>query len=122
MSKKDVALANSRATDLLEQGLHPLQLSSLLSRSFRTMRALKSGSGQKDIGKDLASPWFAKKLMADARRFNEIELDTSLAILARLDEQLKSSQLNPSTVLGNAITKIALQRPSSAASSSAYYD
>ncbi len=106
LSSRNLQKTIARTNELLQQGLHPLQLSSFLGRSYRAMLALKSESNPSALGKDLVNPWFAKKLKSNANSYKESELHQIVQRLISLDEELKSSSIQPNTQILNTLTHI----------------
>ena len=92
-----------KCEELVAQGMHPLQISSFLGRSFRIMLALKSASSNSDLGKDLANPWFAKRLRPAANKLSEKKLKSQLKLLTEMDTKLKGSPLPDEAILANTL-------------------
>ena len=109
LSRKDLKLTLLRTKELLEQGQHPLQISSMLGRAFRIMLAISKNNGKTSgLTSDFANPWFAKNLSKSAARFKTSSLERNLKLLRKLDESLKFSKLKPETNLQNTLSKITL--------------
>lgn len=117
---KQIANGNaSRATrlanDLVAQGFHPLQLSSFISRCFRTIIA-QSGDGSsladENLGalpSELGNAWFSRNLGPMGRNFSPKQLIDSIEILRKLDFQLKDSGLPATQHLSMAVQKMSLR-------------
>ena len=92
----------------MSQGLHPLQLLSLLSRAFRTMLAAKYAGNNLDS--EIATPWFARKLGRDGGKFSEEDLEKAIGRLADLDMSLKNSSGSDETLLLGCINHLCLRQ------------
>ncbi len=95
---------------LLAQGFHELQLSSFLSRCFRTLLAQRGSSMNQELAPELSNPWFVKNLAASSRTFSTKDLVSSLEVLKLLDFQLKDSRLPDSLVISTAMQRIATRQ------------
>jgi len=104
ISAKNSLATIKKCEELVAQGMHPLQISSFLGRSFRIMLALKSATNASDLGKDLANPWFAKRLRPASNKLSEKKLKAQLKQLTEMDQKLKGSPLPPETILANTLT------------------
>ncbi len=92
--------------DLLLQGLHPLQIVAFLSRAWRTMLGrLAPPAGA--LPGDLANPWFLRQLGPMTSHFSVDRLTRGVALLAKLDFQLKDSKLPANLVLEVAALHLA---------------
>lgn len=89
IASKNPAAVKKLVQNLLQHGMHPLQISSALTRSFRTLLASK---GQ-PAGTRSADDWLIRKLGPKASRLSADELIQALDELCRLDESLKGSPL-----------------------------
>ncbi len=94
---------------LLEQGLHPLQISSFLSKAFRIIAANKESSVKDPETKELSNFWFLKQLSTAIRGFSISDLKKSIEVLKKLDFQLKDSGLEPQISLLNSVQVISLR-------------
>ncbi len=107
MAAKHVSSALRLTDELLEQGLHPLQLSSFLSRSFRTMLATRASLGSKaPIHSELTNPWFVRNTSRAASAFIPEHLEASIEVLKKLDLQLKSSSPPADVAMSLAVQRI----------------
>lgn len=93
---------------LLEQGETPLGLVALLARQVRLVMAAKEAREKGSRPVTLAAvlkvhPYVAQKLEAQSSRFTWEELYRLIQALARADQRLKSSTLNPRLVLEEII-------------------
>ena len=95
---------------LLEQGFHPLQLLSFLTRCFRTLLARKDPAPQFTHA-ELENAWFVRNIAKGLHGFSELELGAALRLLRELDLRLKSSGLEPQLELARAVQRIALRGP-----------
>jgi len=109
MARKNAARASALAANLLDQGLHPLQVSAFLNRAFRTLAVATDAPHAGPLAPELTNPWFAKNLGVPARSFSPADIKASLSLLARLDFQLKDSKLPDHLVLSNTVQRIALR-------------
>lgn len=110
IARKNVALSLTLAREIVDQGQHPLQLASFLSRSLRILLALKTsvqGGAESDLPSELANPWFARHLRPLLPLFTPEELKTALELLKMLDLRLKSSGLPGPTVLASFVQRLA---------------
>ncbi len=112
------ALGEKRTADavksiqlLLNSGLHPLVLVQVIGRQIELL--LKVKSIQADVPHPTAlarrlgiHPFVAQKALAQSKRFTDQELKDWFERVVRLDEQLKSSRLEP----GALIESFALSR------------
>ena len=108
---KQIASKNSLAvmaigTDLINQGLHPLQVSAFLHRSWRTMLGM-ADPGALSLPSELTNPWFSKQLRPLLRSFPVERLRTGVSLLAALDFKLKDSKLPPAAVLSLTLQRLA---------------
>jgi len=109
MAKKEKVRTAKLVTDLLDQGFHPLQLTSLLSRSFRTMLAAKSKTNSEQletVSSELNNPWFLRNLRTAIALFSEQELLGSVEVLKKLDLKLKGSGLPENLTMALAMHQI----------------
>ena len=108
MAKRNVGACLVLTRSLVSQGLHPLQISSFLSRTLRTALAEKTPSlALPDT--EVSNPWFAKKIATAGSRFTENDLVKSIELLAQLDLELKSSGLDDINLLLNTVQRITLR-------------
>lgn len=107
MAQKDATRAAALAQDLVNQGMHPIQLCHFLSRSFRTLLA-HSDSGD-SISGELGNQWFVNQLRPAMRSFTPSQLQSSIRILKDLDFRLKDSALPDVLALGLAVQELALR-------------
>lgn len=96
IAKKN-AVASLRLTeDLLNQGLHPLQLSAFLSRTF-----------QSALVPETLNPWMKRNLSSALTNLSETRTLSALTVVRDLDLALKGSKLPPAIVLKNAVQSLA---------------
>ena len=103
LAKKNSLKTVEISKKLIEQGFHALQILSLLSRSFRTMLAMKHSA---QVDSAIATPWFAKKLARNEKKFSEPALVDALSRLSKLDMSLKDSSGRESALLLNCLSHI----------------
>ena len=109
MARKNAANCVALAGTLVEQGLHPLQVAAFLSRSFRTLLVQVEGGEGAALAPELQNAWFVRNLTPALRAFSTGDLKASLALLSKLDFQLKDSKLPETLVLSNTVQRIALR-------------
>ncbi len=110
IAKKNPAATTSLVGDLVDQGFHPLQLSSFLSRCIRTLLANhgRAAANEEDSGiaAELSNAWFIRNLGAANRMFSKTELRESLELLKELDAKLKDSGLPAELNLNIAVQRM----------------
>jgi DNA polymerase III delta subunit len=111
IAQSNAAKANALLNDLLEQGLHPLQISGLLNRAFRIMLAKRaSTSATKSLlHEDLTNNWFLRNIGGAAEQFSESDLNKTVQALCSLDMELKSSGLPAASHLESFVVRSALR-------------
>jgi DNA polymerase-3 subunit delta len=107
LARKNSALAVITAARLQDQGIHPLQISSFLSKSLRTILANKDYNSAAKLNSEFSNPWFARKLENASRQLSKEDLLHAIQSLAELDFQLKSSGFKPELALSVAVQKMA---------------
>ncbi len=113
LGTRNLPLAQELLQNLLEHGQHPLQISSFLSRCFRSMLfKISSQNSRADFVKspELTNPWFMRNLTGALSRYSERRLRSIIETLGALDFQLKSSGLPPELALSLALPKLRAQR------------
>lgn len=106
MAEKDLKRALKIFFALISQGMHPLQILALVSKSLRSLTALIDPSGVKAHG-DISNPWILKNIPKSRRLFSKAELAHSLSLTAKLDSDLKGSKRAPEALLEDLVVKIA---------------
>lgn len=91
---------------LIEQGMHPLQISSFLNKAFRIIAANKETKLEQQKSKELTNFWFLKQLSNSIRNFAIDDLKKIFEVLKKLDFQLKDSGLSPEICLLNSVQMI----------------
>ena len=104
MARKDVLGAARLVEELVDQGLHPLQISAFLNRCFRTLLA-HLGPHSSDSS-ELQNQWFLRNLSDARRHFTPADIQASLELLKQLDFQLKDSALPDSLTLPITVQRI----------------
>ncbi|MCB0346657.1 MAG: DNA polymerase III subunit delta [Bdellovibrionales bacterium] len=89
IAAKNPVAVKKLAQNLLMQGMHPLQISSALTRSIRALLAAKD----MPAGSRSSDDWLLRKLGTKAQNLSEAELTNAIEELCRLDESLKGSPL-----------------------------
>lgn len=107
IASKNPAAALKISKALLDQGLHPLQISSFLSKAFRIIAANKESSVKDPTTKELSNFWFVRQLSSSFRGFSVKDLKASIDVLKKLDFQLKDSGLEHQISLLNSVQQIA---------------
>lgn len=110
MSRKDPVSAGQLASDLFEQGQHPLQVLAFLSKAFQTMVVARESKRQENIHPQLTRYGFVKGLSSATSRFSLPALSHAMRVLKSLDERLKSSSLHEKEEFIAAIIAITLRR------------
>ena len=118
MARKDIANAFLVCRRLLDQGQHPLQISSFLSLSFRLLFAelgkTKLIRGRKSTlelnSSELNKPWMMAKFQSVKSLFTLRELRLAIQTLKELDFSLKSSGIDPEVATTLAVCHIAARR------------
>lgn len=105
LARQDALGAVSLAQSLVDQGLHPLQISAFLNRCFRTL--LGQVNPTQLANAELSNNWFIRSLNEAKSRFSFDELQKSVELIKKLDFQLKDSVLPDSLTLPLAMQKIA---------------
>lgn len=107
IANKNTSAALKTSKALLEQGLHPLQISAFLNKSFRIISANKESAVKNPEAKELSNFWFVKQLSSSFRGFSVKDLKESIDVLKKLDFQLKDSGLEPQISLLNSVQQLA---------------
>ena len=109
IARKNVVGSVMLANEIVEQGMHPLQVASFLSRCVRTMLAHKDAGPQfrESFGTDLGNAWIWRNLSSSANMFSLAELKNCVAVLGDLDWRLKSSGFQPPFTLSLAVQQMA---------------
>ena len=105
-ARGDVLGAEQLLNVELEKGAHPLQTLGFLTKAYRTLLAGKDGG--RGAPADLKNPWFTKQLGAAGTKLDESRLIDSIAVLARLDRELKDSKLHPEGAIKQAVAELSL--------------
>ncbi|MBP9838980.1 MAG: DNA polymerase III subunit delta, partial [Proteobacteria bacterium] len=87
--------------NLLEQGMHPLQINSFLSKSTRS--AIANKHDKSNIPQELSNPWFLRQISGAQNAATEGKLINLLAKLKLLDFRLKDSKLTSETEIKNTL-------------------
>ncbi|MFN8391041.1 MAG: DNA polymerase III subunit delta [Bdellovibrionota bacterium] len=109
LAAKNVGVAVSLVYDLIEQGLHPLQISAFLSRAIRILVAQKERDPSSPLPSDLNNPWFMRQLGNAVNAFSLTELKRAVKTLTDLDFRLKDSRFPPPLSMALAVQKIGLR-------------
>ncbi|MDD2943948.1 MAG: DNA polymerase III subunit delta [bacterium] len=110
MSRKDAVGAGQLASDLVEQGQHPLQVLAFLSKAFQTMIVARESRRQENIHPQLTRYGFVKGLASATSQFSLPALNHAMRVLKSLDERLKSSSLHEKEEFIAAVIAITLRR------------
>ena len=106
MAEKDLKKTLKINSSLTAQGMHPLQVLALLSKSLRSLSAQTSPSGTK-LHSDISNPWILKNIPKSRRLFSKMDLANSLSLTAKLDSDIKGSKRTPEELLEDLVVKIA---------------
>jgi len=112
LGAKNAKLASKLIGDQLNSGNHPLALLATLSWQFRNLILIKSkldqGVPSFDIASDLKiHPYVVKKSVAMLQKFELAELKKAYQGLLEIDLKLKTSRVDPKTLLNLFVIKIA---------------
>jgi DNA polymerase III delta subunit len=106
IARKNVKNATVFALTLVQQGFHPLQVSTFLSKAFRVLFAHHL---QEELSSELGNQWFYKQLAPAQNHFTRRDYLSVFEVLRALDLQLKSSNLSHPLALSLAVEKMALR-------------
>lgn len=109
IARRQVTAASLQALSLIDQGLHPMQISFFLSRCIRMLIAQRQAEHKDQLSSELSNYWFSKNLQGLERSFPEREARYCLEQLRSLDFQLKDSALNDRMALSLAVQRLALR-------------
>ncbi len=113
IARQDIAGAAALVELLINQGFHPLQISSFLSKAVRTAIASKDSpnrGGADKLHGDISNPWFARNLGSSLGALKPETLRSFVSTLKKLDGELKGSKLPPELVTSLAATRMAARR------------
>ncbi len=100
--------AATLAATSVARDMHPLQVSSFLSRCYRILVANRSPGSAAGLPADLGNPWFVKQISQSSSRFPAERIAKGLKTLADLDFALKDSKFTPLDALLNAVTVLCM--------------
>ena len=106
IANKNVESSEELLRTIFRQGMHPLAINSFLGRCYRTLVS-QAGS------KELANPWFARKVQAHRNKFSQKQLKNSLNMISDLDFVLKDSGIGVEDTMSNAILRLCLRQKKS---------
>lgn len=111
LGERRVAEAMRLLARLLDEGVVPLVILTMMTRHFRqlwkTRELLDRGMGGKEISRQLGvNPYFIDSLMAQARRFPPARYRSVFELLLTADLALKSSGAHPAALLEKLILDI----------------
>jgi DNA polymerase-3 subunit delta len=114
LGRRDHAQALLLLNRLLDEGMAPLLLLSMMVRHFRqlwiTRELLDQGVGRKDMpGRIGVNPYFLDGLIAQARRFSSNGYRGAFELFLETDLALKSSGAHPTPLLEKLVLNIAGQ-------------
>jgi len=109
LGKKNIFAAVDISKSLFNQGLHPLQILSFLSRSFRILLALKekNNNAAHKVHTELSNPWFVRQLSPLLNYFTTHDLISSIDLLKGLDFSLKDANVGDEAVFSIAMQRLA---------------
>lgn len=105
MANKNVIKAEVLLRKLITQGLHPLQISSFLSRCVRTLLAMCARETAVH-SKELSNPWFQRNMGKHSRAFSIQELRAATSEIASLDYLLKGGGVADDLSISSVVRKI----------------
>jgi len=110
LGRKDTADLLRRMNKLLEGGVEPVVILGTLLRNVIQMLQVKllvdegTARGPRDVGAHLGrQPWLAGRLLEQAARFRQEELELYLENLRWADIRLKSTATSPRTIVETAV-------------------
>ena len=111
IGRRDAGEALRLLGRLLDEGMAPLLVLSMLTRHFRQLwmsrELLDDGSGRKDISKRIGvNPYFIDGLISQAKLFNHKQYRRSFDLFLAADIALKSSGSNPAAMLEELLLEI----------------
>jgi DNA polymerase III delta subunit len=107
IARKDARAACVQALTLVDQGMHPMQLSHFISRCIRTALARGATDAKEQLATEFTNYWFTKNLGSAERAFNERDASYLLETLRELDFNLKDSKLDDRLALSIAVERLA---------------
>ncbi len=105
MAAKSTKRALSVLHSLYEQGMHPLQIISLVSKGLRSILAAKNPSSAK-LHSDISNPWILKNIPQSKRLFSEGDLKVALQAIGKLDSDFKGSKRESEELLEDFVVNL----------------
>ncbi len=102
IAKKDLLLSELILDELLDTGMHPLQLTGFISKCIRVIATNKTKSAS--LSSDLSNQWFLRNLPSAS--FSESRLKDALKILAEIDQDIKGKNYGEEQLLKSRIINI----------------
>ncbi len=115
IGRKNLPGSIALVSQLLRQGVQPLQLVYFLSRGIRTLITLNEensrfkGKETIPLHWELTNAWFRRGISPVAKLFSFRELTGALRLLTTLDLKLKSSKLSDSVLLVSTVQRLCLR-------------
>jgi DNA polymerase III delta subunit len=108
IAKKNVLGVQLLTKELLEKGLHPLQLSYFLSRAFRTLLYTNDDVTHKSAvtASELSNQWFNRNLNVAKKSFNLADIRKCIELIKQLDFQLKDSKIDDITLISTITQRL----------------
>lgn len=110
IGKRDRPTALRLLANLLNEGKHPLQLTTTLQYQFRQLLSVKALLLQKHPPQEVARiagiRYFADRVLAQAKAYNANELLNAYTILFELENAVKSAGIDERFLLENSIIRI----------------
>jgi DNA polymerase III delta subunit len=106
VAEKKPGLALQIFESLTEQGMHPLQILALISKSVRSLYA-SYGNPTSKLHADISNLWFIKNIPKSKKLFSQKDLAYSIELTAKLDNELKGSRRVPEDLVRDFIVKMA---------------
>ncbi len=104
LSERHASAALKVLHDQMESGANPFYILTMLARQITILLQVKSGG---EAAKKL-HPYVQKKSALHARRFSMEQLTTLYGKVVRVDEQLKTTSLEPAVVLDKLVAELCL--------------
>lgn len=105
LSERNTSLALRLLHDQLSNGTSPFYLLTMLSRQITILLQVKAGGG----AAAKLHPYVQKKAAKHAERFSSAQLTTMFGLITQVDEQMKTTSLEPVVILDKLIASLLLR-------------
>jgi DNA polymerase III delta subunit len=105
IARKDLLSASKITQSLLDNGMHPLQLNSFLSRACRMLLA-HTGRDLAGLNSELSQSWYWGKIKSAQNQFSERELRRALAVIKKADSDLKGGKIEEGLVVNLTVSQL----------------